>query len=413
MVTVDLLDGWRFHTVGVIASGLIWLFLYFKKVYYSQGFKLMSKELALYFLLPLGLLFSSFKALDWYRYSDIFEWTKDESLFNYTGKVIDRYASDGKIRGMHVFGRGDKYSEGLDQLVSDNVEWIAHVPYAYQRTSNTIEIRHAKKDSLDQWTRRDSSFIRLASHAKAKGLRSIMKPHLWMSNAGSDEWRNAINFSSEEDWKAWENNYRNMILHYAEMAAEYKMEMFCIGVEMKSTVRAREGFWRGLIRDVRKIYKGKLTYGANWYEEFQEVPFWDALDYIGIQAYFPVAESNNPSISDIKKGWKSYTPELKALSKRYRKPILFTEIGYKNTTDGATTPWEWPERLDGLLTKASDEVQFNAYEGFFDTIWKEDWFAGALFWQWRITSRHENRSNISFSPEGRAAEQSMAKGFGE
>ncbi len=415
VVTVDLLSGWKFHTVGFFSSGLVWLFLYFKKVYRSQGIKTMSKKLALYFLLPLGILFTSFRALDWYRYSEEFEWSRDASVFNSTSTVADSYSADGKVRAMHIFGDSKRSNEGLDHLVSDNVEWVAHVPYAYQRTNSTTDISHSQKDSLDQWSGRDSSFIRMAELAKSKGLRSIMKPHIWMSNAGSDEWRNAINFDNESEWKIWEHHYRSFIMHYAEMAQEYDMEILCIGVELRSTVVAREVFWRDLIRDVRMIYSGKVTYGANWWEEYEEVPFWDALDYIGIQAYFPVSSHHSPSISTIQKGWKPHISQIRQLSERLNKPVLFTEIGYKNTTDSATTPWEWPESIGGILVKASDEIQYNAYEAFFRSVWNEDWFAGALFWQWRISpDRHgERRQEITFSPQGKPAEQSMAKWYGK
>ena len=44
-----------------------------------------------------------------------------------------------------------------------------------------------------------------------------------------------------------------------------------------------------MIAGVRQRFDGKLTYGANWggsdaIEEWTHVPFWDALDYIGIAA---------------------------------------------------------------------------------------------------------------------------------
>ena len=414
-VTVDLVSGTKFHIAGLITSSVFWMFLYFKKVYKSKGLKVMTKKLTLYLLLPLGLLFTSFQALNQYRYDDDFQWTKNESVFNDTDGSNNHYARDSKIRGMHVFGRGNDAGSGIDRLVSANVEWLAHVPYGYQRTTSTTEVRHSKKDSLNQWTRRDSSFILLTEQMRSKGVRSIMKPHIWMSNAGSAEWRNAINFDNEVDWKIWEDNYHSFIMHYAEMAEEFDMEMLCIGVEMRSTVRAREGFWRGLIRDVRKVYKGKITYGANWWEEFEEVPFWDALDYIGIQAYFPLSGFDSPSVNEIKKGWKPHYSKLKSLSKNYRKPILFTEIGYRNTIDTATKPWEWPESIDNLLVKTSIETQYNCYEAFFETFWKEDWFAGALFWQWHISDgRRGNRQmSITFSPQGKPAEQSMAEWFGD
>ena len=105
VVTVDLISGWKFHTTGALCSGLIWLFVYFKKIYQSKGLKIMSRKIAIYLLFPFAILISSFKVLDWYKYSDHFEWVEDKSVFNSTGKVANRFAIDGKIRGMHVFGR--------------------------------------------------------------------------------------------------------------------------------------------------------------------------------------------------------------------------------------------------------------------------------------------------------------------
>jgi hypothetical protein len=35
----------------------------------------------------------------------------------------------------------------------------------------------------------------------------------------------------------------------------------------------RPKYWQELILEIRKVYKGKLTYAANW-DEFKRVPFW-------------------------------------------------------------------------------------------------------------------------------------------
>jgi hypothetical protein len=45
-----------------------------------------------------------------------------------------------------------------------------------------------------------------------------------------------------------------------------------------------------------------LTYAANW-DKYDQVSFWDELDFIGIQAYFPLTDQTNPSAEEIKKGW--------------------------------------------------------------------------------------------------------------
>ena len=56
----------------------------------------------------------------------------------------------------------------------------------------------------------------------------------------------------------------------------------------------------------RAVYKGKLTYAANWDGEFEEVAFWDALDVIGVQAYFPLTEERVPSVTKLTQAWAPY-----------------------------------------------------------------------------------------------------------
>jgi hypothetical protein len=47
---------------------------------------------------------------------------------------------------------------------------------------------------------------------------------------------------------------------------------------------------------------GKLTYAANW-DKYDQVSFWDELDFIEIQAYFPLTAQTSPTAEEIKKGW--------------------------------------------------------------------------------------------------------------
>jgi hypothetical protein len=61
----------------------------------------------------------------------------------------------------------------------------------------------------------------------------------------------------------------------------------------------REDEWRALISNIRKVYSGKLIYAANFHEEYEHVKFWDALDYIGVQAYFSLAIKQEGNVARI------------------------------------------------------------------------------------------------------------------
>lgn len=114
---------------------------------------------------------------------------------------------------------------------------------------------------------------------------------------------------NEADWDEWFANYRGFILDYAVMAEEHQIPMLCVGTELEMT-SGREEDWRKVISEIRKVYSGKLIYAAN-FTEFEHVKFWDALDYIGIQAYFPLSTKTNPELSDLKSGWNKHLPKLK------------------------------------------------------------------------------------------------------
>jgi len=145
------------------------------------------------------------------------------------------------------------------------------------------------------------------------------------------------------------------------------------------------------------------------------ITFWDELDYIGIQAYFPLVDKDSPSVKEVKAGWDKYLPALKALSERHGKQILFTEIGYKSSTDAAKEPWLWVENEEEGAFNLSLETQANCYEAFFETVWKEDWFAGVHFWQYNTgyVGRESMIRNVDFTPQGKPAEKVIAKYFGQ
>ena len=72
--------------------------------------------------------------------------------------------------------------------------------------------------------------------------------------------------TNEADWKILEGSYGKFILDYAQLAQELKLEIFCIGTELENFVSNRPIYWAQLVKDVRAVYKGKLTYAANWNE---------------------------------------------------------------------------------------------------------------------------------------------------
>ena len=187
-----------------------------------------------------------------------------------------------------------------------------------------------------------------------------------------------------------------MILHYARLAQEEGVALFGLGLELKHSVREHPERWRRIIAKVRKVYTGKITYSANWYEEWEHVTFWDALDFIGIGAYFELkpgdsdrARPGAASWQDLVERWRPIRERLRRVSSKYHRPVLFTEVGYTGYRDCAERPWEWAGK-QGKRVPIDHDAQVRALTALFEIVRGEACLAGLFVW-----SFYTNPSDIA------------------
>jgi hypothetical protein len=240
--------------------------------------------------------------------------------------------------------------------------------------------------------------------AHSKGIKVMLKPHLWL---GWGQFTGDLNFEKESDWKIFEESFKEYILTFARLAESEKVEVFCIATEMGSHVQGREDYWFGLISDIKKVYKGKLTYAENW-DCFEKVPFWEELDFIGVDGYFPLSDEREPSVNQLNQGWKTYLKKLDKYAAKQQKSILFTEIGYRSNDYSTEKPWE----TDYSKPK-NESLQAKAYQSFFESAWKQSWCAGAFIWKWFPTEIDHFHERETFSPQGKMAEKVLGEHYGK
>jgi len=306
-------------------------------------------------------------------------------------------------------------AESFAPLVSNHVDWIVQTPFGWQSAIDSPEVRLVT-DGRIYWGERDIGIETTTRLARQAGIRTMLKPHIWLHRASAGGWRGEIAMRSEEDWRRWFDSYRAFILHYARLAEANGIEALCVGTELHATATQRPDDWRRLIDAVRAVYHGRLIYAANWYREFEEIAFWDRLDYIGIQAYFPLADRPDPSVASLRAAWRPHLEAIERVQRRYGKPVLFTEIGYRSAADAAIEPWKWPARrarpprdatADGVAAPDS-RAQADAYQAFFETFWDKSWFAGAYIWKWYPDHAAAAGADGDFTPQGKTAEKTMA-----
>ena len=395
------------HFAFVVFYGLFLLIQYFTRVYRKYGFRIFIKRTLSHFLLPFGLIVLTINTLIRYNSTEDYKYTWDHTVENIEGTATNKFVIDGKHRGMSVFGWTRNNQEHISDLVKNNIEWVAVIPFIYQNDEQSVSVRNDRRNEM--WTQRDSMFINTIQELRDCNVRVHLKPHLWLGEG----WRSNIKFNSEEKWNSWFDSYSSIILHYAKMAEFTGVELFCIGTELRSSVEQQPDRWNKLAREVREIYSGKLTYAANWDGEYAKVRFWDELDYVGIQAYFPLTSIKQPSLEIIKQGWDDHIETLENLHSKHKKPILFTEIGYKSESASTIQPWEWGSAISVLFKKKSTKTQQLAYEALFQKLWDRDWFAGSYIWQWDTRSSPEYaENNLNFSPRYKPAENTIAKYYG-
>ncbi len=301
-----------------------------------------------------------------------------------------------KINGVSFVASRDAIDEThTNPVKAINANYAAIMPFGFIKDLEHPEIIH---NTDRQWfgeTREGAKQYIL--ELKKQHIKIMIKPQIWVWRG---EFTGYIKMTTEENWKLLEESYSNFILEYADLAEEVNAEIFCIGTELEKFIEHRSEYWHNLIKEIKKIYKGKLTYASNW-DEFKRTPFWNDLDYIGVDAYFPVSKEKAPTVAECIEGWKTHKEVIKSISVKHNKPILFTEFGYRSMDYTGKEPWQSDHKIKSLNLKA----QTNATQALFETFWKEDWFAGGFIWKW--FHKHEQvggETNNQFTPQNKPVE---------
>ncbi|NCG21963.1 MAG: hypothetical protein GWP91_23345 [Rhodobacterales bacterium] len=254
----------------------------------------------------------------------------------------------------------------LDELEQLGVTWVTIHPYAQIQGDGSVGFKPVDPNNPPEW------LARPIREAHKRGQKVMIKPHLayWGS---SFSWRGEIQFKDPIKRAKFFTEYHAWITNLA--AASRGADAFVVGVELGGTTQ-HEAEWRSIIQDVRAVYSGPLTYGANW-DKYAKVPFWDALDTIGIQAYFPLIQAGQSTDRvQLDAGWKRVMAELAAYAKQHDRHIVFTELGYPRRPDAAARPWEAGDNA------SHEALQVACLDAAMDAIEGEAWVIGAFLWKW-------------------------------
>lgn len=290
-----------------------------------------------------------------------------------------------KMWGMtygYFANRGEiKSAEGIEsqeRMYKLNNNWVCLTIVNYQDTYHSTRIY---ADHLATPTEGDiKEFVR-AAHKR--WVKVCLKP---MVHSRDNVWRAHIGFPdlNMDDlnayWGPWFESYKNFILNYAEIAQECGAEMLCIGCEMLGTEH-RKYDWEYIIKEVRRVYKGKIVYNTN-HDHEDDQQWFELCDYLGTSAYYPVGAEylDGPvdnSYDSLVKRWWEIRYRLDAIAKDRGKQFIFMEVGCRSVMNASAHPWDFTESLS-----YDEDEQLNFYMSCMEVFKDDPYFAGVFWWDW-------------------------------
>jgi hypothetical protein len=308
----------------------------------------------------------------------------------------------------------DAFHEMIQQTGS---EWAALCIFEYQSTSTSHDIAPNTNgiNPLTQaaWSTTSTrvDLLQGIQDARSFDKKIMLKPHVDLYTGA---WRAAINPDT-----AWFSAYAAMVMKYALLADSNGIEMFCIGDEYVVATQSKfTASWKKIISQIRKIYHGKLVYASNWsgaYEygittaEFQQVEFWSDLDYIGIDAYYPITNSvsdNIPSLNDAMNILALPLHQIELVSRYYGKPVILTETGIQSVKGALAEPWN--SSLGAQPNAVQDQsVQEFYYHATIETFGRQHWCSGIFWWNWESIVTTNEKTN--FTIRNKSAAETLKK----
>ncbi|MCT3021056.1 DUF2479 domain-containing protein [Pediococcus pentosaceus] len=234
-----------------------------------------------------------------------------------------------------------------------------------------------------------TTFNDVIKRAKDIGLNiTVLKPHLGI--AGQHD-----SFSRKDyipdDPDGFFENWKDLMIHYADLAKNNGVPILCIGCEMFNQTDVKYlTKWQDIYNSIKAKYPDLLiTYAMSQYEFFEfenQGQIASVVDYIGMNIYPSYTASEYKSglkINQLKGAWwndwngNQFMEQLDEYYDEYQKPIFVTETGLMPYKDGLAHLISSYIDTDG---NENYDAQAIGYKAALEAIAKDSHIIGVSIW---------------------------------
>jgi len=293
---------------------------------------------------------------------------------------------------------------GFNALQHENVAWgnpASHRSFKrmVELGSNAVVlVSFLEQDSPASTMVRRSNAVTVAQlqaavdYAHEYGLKIILKPQMLVT----ESWAGEIDHELPQQWRAWFDSYSRHVLEFARFAAAQGVDAFVIGTELS---RASDRVdWSGLIKQVRSVYAGHLTYAAHNVEGVERFRHWHELDAVALTLYPSLGPSGQRQ--EMKQRIDATVQQLKLAVQHLDRPLWVLEVGMPSARGASSKPWEW-QRLK--YAKVDLELQKNALDIWLNALDKP-WVDAVFIWAWYSDYSSGGSRDTDYTPQHKPAE---------
>ncbi len=273
----------------------------------------------------------------------------------------------GIVLGLHSKDYHFDYFNLLKEIKSTGAEWVGiNVKFFQDCASSTHIQRPPLTDPFWQ------QINRTMKQAKVLDLKIMFLPIVLIEHPQKKEWRGLL---APYDKNEWYESYHELFEIIGHICENNQVDLLSVGSEFNS-LQIDQKKWIEVIRNIKKIYSGKITYSCNW-DVIDDIYFTDELDYLGITGYNSLTKKNNPSLGELQQAWDKIKKEILRVQKEKNIPVFFTEVGYTSQNGTNKDPWNY-----NISQQVDLEEQYDCYLTFINAWRNEPEFHGVFFYDW-------------------------------